>query len=205
MHIYQSNQSIQIYPRAVDGPFTKYTGEDMKNRESTEISGLSKIERRKIANQYRILEKLSEGREAEQFGALAGIFEQGYVYLYGQAIDHIWDEMPENACKEVIDILELHRVLLLSLKDLPGSDQQSLLEEIKFKGFDGNEEADYYCFATFFCEELDRYNELKIVNSHSPTLSNYRAQLEKWEAMDRSIHLTKAQIELIAKDSPVAL
>lgn len=175
----------------------------MKNQEKT-VSGLSKVERLKIANQYRILEKLSKGREAKHFSVLASIFEHGYVHLYGQAVERVWDEMPDEDSKEVIDILELYRVLLLSLKKLPPADQEKLQKEVKFKGFDGNEETGHYLFAQFFCEELDRYNELEVINSHNPTLDDYRAQLKKWDRFGRRIKLTKEEIESIAQDGPIA-
>lgn len=158
---------------------------------------LSKIERLKIVNQFRILEKMSEGYEAKQYAVSAEIFQRGYKYLYDEVLEHFWEEMPEEVAQEVIDILELHRALTFSVQDLPEAERGDLPERVKFEGFDGNNESKHLGFANFFCEEMDRFKELQIVNSHCPTLDRYRAQLKKWEELGKKHRLTKEQIEAL--------
>ncbi len=158
---------------------------------------LSKIERLKIANQFRILEKISEGDEAQQYAVRAEVFERGYTYLYDEVLEHFWEEMPQAVAQEVIDILQLNRAITFSVQDLPETERADLPERAKFEGFDGNNESEHFSFATFLCEEMSRFNELQIVNSHCPTLDRYRAQLKKWADLGKKQRLTKEQIEAL--------
>lgn len=156
---------------------------------------LSKLERLKIANQYRILEKLSEGHDAEHYGNLADIYQYGYTYLYDLATEHFHEDMPEELAQEVIDILDLHRALMFSVQDLPDAEKGALPEKVKFEGFDGNNESSHLVFARFYCEKLGRFNELSIVNSHGKTLDRYQAQLKAWNRLGKKHRLTKGEVE----------
>lgn len=156
---------------------------------------LSKIERLKLANQYRILEKLSEGHDEEHYRHLADIFQYGYTYLYDMATEHFHEDMPEETAQEVIDILDLHRALTFSVKDLPEAEKGDLPEKVKFEGFDGNNESSHLLFAQFYCEKMGRHKELRIVNSHCKTLDRYRAQLKAWDQLGKKHRLSKVQIE----------
>lgn len=156
---------------------------------------LSKIERLKLANQYRILEKLHEGFESKHYGNLADIFQYGYTYLYDLATEHFYEAMPEETAREVIDILDLHRALTFSVQELPEGEKGDLPEKVKFEGFDGNNESSHLLFAQFYCEQMNRYNELRVFNSHCKTLDRYRAQLKKWDQLGKKHRFNKREIE----------
>src|SRR5579883_1589738 len=105
---------------------------------------LSKVERLILANQFRILEKLDPGGEAGSFQQALEILEHGYTLDYEALVSHFHDEVPEQTCSEVIDILNLYRALTKALRELPeGSLNQN---EATFKGFDGNEEGIHYSY-----------------------------------------------------------
>jgi uncharacterized protein YfbU (UPF0304 family) len=161
-------------------------------------STLSKFDRMRIANQFRILEKISDSDyEAKQHALNAEIFERGYTYLYSNALDSYWDEMSTEDAQEVIQILDLYRALTFSVERLAEKERGDLLERVKFPGFDGNYESSQLSFAQFFCQEMDRYKELQIENSHHSTLKSYRAQLEKWNDFGQENPLTIDQIEAL--------
>ncbi|MBX9770280.1 MAG: YfbU family protein [Candidatus Obscuribacterales bacterium] len=156
---------------------------------------LSKVERLKLANQYRILEKLSDGHESKHYGNLADIFQFGYTYFYDLATEHFHEDIPEEIGQEVIDILDLHRTLLFSVQDLPEAERGDFVKKVEFEGFDGNNESAHLVLARFYCEKMGRHNELKVVNSHCTTLDRYRAQLKAWNQLGKKHRLSKVQIE----------
>lgn len=167
----------------------KTTNKDQRNR------GLSKLERLKLANQYKILHDLNRDSDmAEHYGYLEEIFRRGYIHLYWEAFDNIIDEMPESASREVLQILEMHSAMLFSLGTKPDPEY---LERVKFRGFDANNEADYLAFARFYCNEGERYRELKIFNSHYPTLDRYANMLREWKRLGGQHQLSKDEIEKI--------
>jgi uncharacterized protein YfbU (UPF0304 family) len=165
------------------------------NMEKTKSQSLTPIERLQLVNQYRILQVVHKDDEylVKHYARLEEIYKCGYVWLY-RIHENLWDELPLEVSAEVLDILDMHRSLLFSLGEKP---EPRDLERVKFKGFDANNESEYLGFAEFFCQGGDKYRELRIFNSHHPTLSRYRKMLEEWNRTGRRTQLTKVQIESI--------
>ncbi len=163
----------------------------------TDKMKLTKTERLILANQYRILEVL-DPKEAEGYSNHRIALEDGYALNFSDAFQNIWDELPEEECTFVVDVLSMHRALHFSyqaLEDKAGIDETS----IKFDGFDGNNESHYMSYCRYFCIRLGRFAELADhghdgYNSHMPTLDIYRRMLEAWEAMGKPHPMTKDQI-----------
>jgi uncharacterized protein YfbU (UPF0304 family) len=161
---------------------------------------LSMAERLILANQYRILSAL-EPKESAHLQAVE-ILQRGYRGFYNELIG--WfdpDEMTEDECAEVIDILSMFRLLNYSyrkLEDTAGIDA----EKIRFKGFDANEEPKQYSLLVFMVEQQRKWGELKSteLNSHWPVLNGYRRMVHRWEQNAKASELTKAQILSIIAD-----
>jgi uncharacterized protein YfbU (UPF0304 family) len=111
--------------------------------------------------------------------------------------------MSETECREVLDILQMFRVLTFSLRkvdDKKGIDEHDLT----FDGFDGNEESSQHGYAKWFCKsDRGRFTELTErggfdFNSHSPRLSRYRAMLAAWTVQGQPTDLTREQLLEIA-------
>jgi len=156
---------------------------------------LSKTERWILANQHRILEALYP-QEAPFFAETREALESGYELHYDpDYIDN--DTLSEEECREVLEILDMHRALHFSYAAL--GDKSGLeLERVRFLGFDGNEETKYMAYCRYFCRhdggrfpELDRRDDF---NSHFPMLDRYRRMLDQWRNLDKSHELTKADI-----------
>jgi len=148
---------------------------------------LDKKDRLILANQYRILEALYPD-EAAEFARSRKALENGYKLQYHSLIEFISDEMSEEKCREVLDILDLHRAMLFSLRDKPPSERGGLTEEdVRFLGFDGNNEPEQYSYANYYVNDLGRYQELAEgrsyvdLNSHHETLGRYRNMLRLWK------------------------
>lgn len=162
---------------------------------------LTKIERLIIANQFKILEKLYP-EEAGYYSNERKAIENGYKFHYEEIIEHLNDEMSEDECREVIDILDMYRALTFSyakLKDKSGIEE----DEIHFNGFDGNNEIKQYFYARYFILDLGRFDELTYgqkfpeLNTHWPILDHYRDMLHVWKNIQDRHDLNKEQIRAI--------
>ncbi len=166
--------------------------------ETTKTSGLTKVERLMLVNQFRLLQEVHKDDEhmKQHYARLEQIFERGYVYLYDEAFRGLSDEVSPEVAQEVLSILDLHRALLWSLGEKPDPEY---LEKVKFQGFDANNESEYLGFAKFFQKHPDipKFEEQRIFNSHHSTLARYRKMLIEWDRMGRETRLTKPQIDSI--------
>lgn len=146
---------------------------------------LSKYERLVLYNQYTIMEKLFP-EDMEIYSFNKKVIEEGYAENYCELTEFLSDELDPTVSKEIWDILQMHRSLNVSYRNLP--DKGELKEEdIKFRGFDGNNETRYMIYARFVFKDFDRYHELQesnsSYNSHWPMLEKYRRMLRVWESI----------------------
>ena len=166
---------------------------------------LSKKDRLIIANQLKILEKLYP-EEADDYVKHRMAIENGYKLHYSWLLAHLSDEMSEEDCREVLDILNMYRALKFSYKEL---DDKSGIDEkkIRFAGFDGNMEGNQYYYTNYFIIDLDRFNELRDgseypdFNSHHPMLEKYKKMLGVWNGFqdEDKFHLDKERIERVLR------
>jgi len=163
---------------------------------------LSKLERLNLINQFLILEKLYP-EEADYYAKHRKAIQEGYKLHYRWIFEHIYDEMSEDECQEVLDILEMYRAFAWSYMGITG--KKEVDERLKFEGFDGNNESNQHSYASYFIIELDRFQELLYgkeyndFNSHMPTMDRYRRMLEVWKSFGtpKQMRLSMDQIEQI--------
>ena len=99
----------------------------------------------------------------------------------------------------------MYRTLNNSYRELNEEEKNEInLYDISFKGFDGNEEIDYYMYANFYLEDLGRFDELKesehyAIDSHRNMVNRYRRMLSLWEEVRTSKYdlLTLRNIQYI--------
>jgi uncharacterized protein YfbU (UPF0304 family) len=182
--------------QALDTPLQQIFFLEDQSMETAKSVSLTKAERLNFVNQFRILQAIhhDDDIEVKHYRYLEEIFERGYEYLYFECFEHLWDAMPTEVAEEVVDILQMHRVLLHSLGEKPSPAD---IERVKFLGFDGNYESNYLAFGRFYTKDGERFEEIKVINSHHPTLDGYRKMLAEWRRMDNKHQLSKAQIESI--------
>ncbi|MCS0030428.1 YfbU family protein [Vibrio diabolicus] len=169
---------------------------------SKEDIKMSEIERLTLVNQFLILEKLYP-EEADYYEKNRIALQQGYQAHYRTVFEHLWDEMPEDQTREVLDILEMYRAITWSHSEFKKN--QPIDPKYRFPGFDGNEESDQLSYCHYFIVNLDRYQELVSnreypdFNSHCPMLPKYRKMLSVWKNLREqySLSLTPSQIERI--------
>lgn len=180
---------------------------------------LSIVERRILANQEMILAKL-EPSESADHERLARIYESGYQLEYREAL-RIYDEFPESACKEVLDIMTMYQFLQLSYDNL--SDKSDIEErEVLFQGFDANDDSLHLSYANFYCQSQRRFGFLRFgegkiedqfdggfgvsLNGHFSVLDSYRRMLELWrefkkENSERWDRMTKEEMRAILDEA----
>jgi|HubBroStandDraft_2_1064218.scaffolds.fasta_scaffold01583_4 uncharacterized protein YfbU (UPF0304 family) len=148
---------------------------------------LTPVERLQLINQFRILEKLYP-EQAEDYEESRDIIANGYTIQYGEVFSEVFEEMSMDECKYVFDVLDLHRTLINSYQAL--SDKKGLTpEDVRFRGFDGNNETKRYAFAVHL-QKLGKWQETLTggLNSHSQsTMSRYLLMLERFEPIKQEI------------------
>lgn len=168
---------------------------------------LSKKERLFLYNQYEILKLLNSKDKymVEQYEEYQDVLLNGYKYNYDNLIQGMFDDTPDEVSKFVWEVFNMFRALYNSYHEL-GDDQKEKinLEEIKFQGYDGNEEGEYYSYSNFILEKMKRYHEIydngKVeLNSHSHMVPTYRKMLDAWVKVrdEQYTKLTVKQINAI--------
>jgi uncharacterized protein len=158
-----------------------------------------------VANQLRILELLeTEDHSKDDLKQKREMIEKGYTLAYDEVAENIWPEMPETACREVMDILDMYRILQVSYEKL--EDKTGINPEgIRFQGFDGNHESQQLGYAEFLTKVQGRWDELQndVYNNHGKmSIQNYRAMLTTFHRIDEALALTKEQIVQIVNSKP---
>ena len=144
-----------------------------------EIKTLPMVERKILANQFRILSKIEEN--SEYYENRAEILEYGYTGQYHEVFEEMWDETTMEICNETSEILNMYRRIdnaFKSLKDSEISDAD--IQKIKFEGFDANNDSHYH-YCAFMIEKMNLWQEHKDIylNSHSQLpLMKYRKMLK---------------------------
>lgn len=148
---------------------------------------LTRKERAEFIYLLKILQNQGDGEY--DYENMIKALQYGYEYHYSDVFDCLFDEeLSSEGCREVLDILEMYRGIIYSYINLKREGKQLSLTEddIKFPGFDGNNEGKQMSYTEYFIKDLGRYNEIEQLshgyyNSHWPKLDDYRAMLKKWE------------------------
>lgn len=142
---------------------------------------------------FKILKNQGDGEY--DYDNMIKALQYGFAYHYDDVFTCLYDdELSEDDCKEVLDILEMYRGITYSYNNLAKEGKQGSItpEMIRFKGFDGNNETNQMLYTNYFIIDLDRYSEIQELsnnyyNSHSQMLPKYRRMLKKWDEYDKEL------------------
>lgn len=161
---------------------------------------LTKKDRLFLINQYEILKRLDK-ENPDGYDEYIKILSSGYTIFYDMIDQWIFDEMPEDEGRFVLDILSIYRVI----EDYKRKNQSD--SEIKdhhwgtFRGFDGNNETEYMSFTQFiihtqgkFGEQLEYQRKTDNYNSHMPTLQKYKHMVQKWVELGKPYQIPRETI-----------
>lgn len=159
---------------------------------------MDKLKRYELINQLLILEKLYPD-EADYYAKNRKALEYGFELQYSWLTENLSEGLTVEECREVLDILDMYRSITFSWNRL--NPKERIPDNIKFKGFDGNNESALRSYVQYFVMDLERFEELKYgqsfpsFNSHTRMLERYKNQLRIWRNFD--YELTEEQIALI--------
>lgn len=141
---------------------------------------LTLTERLILLNQYRILQKLDP--DDKTWAELEKVLSSGYAGEYGRMLDGIDPhEMSSEQCAWVRHVLDMFRALHVPELKLNKDD-------IRFPGFDGNEEGEQYSYMLHlretrrWPESLHPDDPSYNLNTHTPVSDVYNEMLEIWDA-----------------------
>lgn len=137
------------------------------------------IEKLILFNQYQILKHINpdnadvyeQNQKVLEYGSDSDI-EDLSSFLFGTS---------EEVKKETFDILQMFSDLEYAYEKSFNSNSEYEYSA-KFRGFDGNEEAEHYCYCKHLINNEDRYTEFKgrELNSHCPVINRYRRMLDNY-------------------------
>lgn len=166
---------------------------------------LTEKDRLILFNQLEILKHLNP-EDSDRYDVDQTILVYGYKYNYDELIEGFTEELDESISQYVFDVFQMYRSLNNSYYELSSEEKSEIdLKDIKFQGYDGNEEIDYYVYARFVLEELKRYDEIydngKVkLNSHRNMMDKYNRMLTIWKSLDKRYDtLTLHEIKQIIK------
>lgn len=158
------------------------------------------MQRASLITQLQIL-KAVDPNSASDYDERIEILQSGYTIFYNQAIGVTGDEMPEDRCRFVLDVLDMYRMIEDYKANNPSDQTVSGHLRGHFCGFDGNNEVSYLRFASFLIDTQRKYQEQKAymarndqMNSHMPMVSTYRKMLSAWKALSNPHHPTQADV-----------
>lgn len=166
---------------------------------------LTKKDRLLLFNQLEILKHLNPD-EADRYEVDQKIIVNGYKYHYDELVESFDEDLDISVSEYVFDVLQMYISLNNSYAGLNSEEKSQIdINDIKYQGFDGNEEGAYYRYANFLLEDYDGYGEIynngKVkLNSHRNMIRRYDRMLETWKSFnDRYGDLTLDQIKEIIK------
>ncbi|GAL10107.1 hypothetical protein JCM19233_1084 [Vibrio astriarenae] len=117
-------------------------------------------------------------------------------------LDKDFGRLTEDACREVIDFMEMYHAMqesnkMLDAEERADVDQRRLL----FLGFDAATEAQYVHYVRFLVDSEGLYPQFDKgdhhFNSQMPMLDKYRRMLATWRHCPRQYHLSAAEFKQI--------
>lgn len=142
---------------------------------------LTDAERLILANQYHILSLLTKD---ESYKQMAQQLRDGHKWLYEEFATEISENLSDEDTALVVDILSIYDILQDSynyLDDKSGFEER----EVKFPGFDGNNEGRLLAFAQALADS-DRFRDVlgkKAPNSHTEMVSSYLPMIDEWKRL----------------------
>lgn len=148
------------------GEVLQFVALSLRTPEAVPKIKLTPVERLQLINQFRILELLDTD-ESKYHTNRREILENGFAVRYSKVFDAAMEEMDFAEGQYVYDVLDMFQTLHRSFVVL--EDKQGLkLEDVRFRGFDGNNESDRHALARHL-QEVGNFEEILKgeLNSHS--------------------------------------
>lgn len=126
--------------------------------------------------------------------------QNGYTEFYELGDDELSNEKSENWFTFIYDVLAMYSRMINSIANNQGSKHKHDISDVRFPGFDGNNELEKMTFVKFFIIRLKRYGEIEAINngdynSHREMTETYKRMLACFKKMGEPIILNDQQID----------
>jgi len=123
----------------------------------------------------------------------------GHYWAFGWELPGLFHGQADRQARVrfVLDVLDMWFFIEEAMATFSAKDKKRIEKEadpfgkdVRYYGFDGNNEAEYLGIAGFLVEEMDRFAILKgrgHLNSHHPTLETYGRMLAAFKPMKQTI------------------
>lgn len=151
-----------------------------------------------LSNQYKMM-TMMDPDNAERYRRYQTIIERGYG-LQLRELDRDFDEMSEDTCRSIINIMEMYHALQVSRGNLK---EQDTIDErrVTFMGFDAATESRYLSYVRFMVNTEGRYTHFDSgshgFNAQTPMWEKYQRMQAIWMACPRQYHLSAVEIQQI--------
>ncbi len=135
----------------------------------------------------------------------------GHYWALGWEMPHIFHAHADKQrhVSFVVDVLDMWRFLEEGYERFSETEKVELAEkiasysELKFSGFDGNEEGEFFGIASFLVRDLKRFERFgeqqRSLNSHCNMVEKYRNMLRVFEPMRKTLgHGKRMTVEQLA-------
>lgn len=123
--------------------------------------------------------------------------ENGYASFYD--CSYIQDEKTEEWEDKILDILDMYCFMHNSIENNQNPPYQVSVNDVRFPGFDGNNESDELYFVDFIINKQNRFCELKEngrndFNSHIRMMPKYERMLDVFKELGKPVILSNDEI-----------
>ncbi len=151
-----------------------------------------------LSNQYKMM-AMMDPDNAERYRRYQTIIERGYG-LQLRELDRDFDEMSEETCRTIINVMEMYHALQVSRDNLKEQEMPDA-RRVAFIGFDAATESRYLSYVRFMVNTEGRYTHFDSgshgFNSQTPMWEKYQRMLNVWLACPRQYHLSSVEIQQI--------
>lgn len=151
-----------------------------------------------LSNQYKMM-TMMDPDNAERYRRYQTIIERGYG-LQLRELDRDFDEMSEETCRTIINVMEMYHALQVSRDNLKEQEMPDA-RRAAFIGFDAATESRYLSYVRFMVNTEGRYTHFDSgshgFNSQTPMWEKYQRMLNVWLACPRQYHLSSVEIQQI--------
>ena len=124
----------------------------------------------------------------------------GHYWALGWEMPHVFHGHADKQSRVgfVVDVLDMWSILEEEFEKLSDDDKAKLAakvdpfgKNVRFPGFDGNEEGEYHSIANFLINDLKRFSHFndpkRTLNSHHPTLETYGKMYRAFEPIRKTL------------------
>lgn len=128
--------------------------------------------------------------------------QRGYTDFYVLGGNELSDEKDQYWFEFIYDVLTIYSRMINSVECNQGGAHKHIVNDVKFPGFDGNNELDEMEFVEFFIVKIGRFGEIETINngeynSHREMIPTYKRMVSQFKQMGEPVIMSDEQIDCL--------